>query len=88
LGIGGEAKPMDKETLVQDRNLAAARGMLQVNASGLRDAAMKDLGEAAYFDQFMASWQEFKNGGAVPGLKLGVDVVIDAVGKTWERISK
>jgi hypothetical protein len=36
---------MDKETLVQDRNLAAARGMLQVNASGLRDAAMKDMGK-------------------------------------------
>jgi hypothetical protein len=65
---------------------AAALWMHQVNASGLRDAAMKELGEKAYWEQFLADWEKFKEEGGVPGLKLRLAAGMEEVGKTWDRI--
>jgi hypothetical protein len=86
LGIGGESRLMDGAELAARGAQAAAGGMQQVNASGLRDAEMESMGEAEYFEDFLKTWEGFKRDGGVPGLKFKFARGMDAVVSVWGKI--
>ncbi len=73
IGVGSEAKvykPEDGEALFEKFQRLKR---IQANASGVRDVAMKNLGEEKYFEEMSKAWQMVKerNGGPIPGMELG-----------------
>ena len=85
LGIAGGTKPLSHEEIVKSAGENAALGRIQVNASGMRDAAMSQVGEKRYFEGFLTDWNEVKKY-AVPGLHFKYRDGMNEVGKAWERI--
>jgi hypothetical protein len=86
LTIGSEPKVVPHDALIKGLREAAAMGKVQVNASDVRSGAMKLLGEARYFGEFLPTWRAFVDGGAIPGLSLEWGKGMEDVGKAWEKI--
>jgi hypothetical protein len=86
LGIGGAPRPLTHEQIAKAARENAALGRIQVNASGMRDAAMSQVGEKRYFDEFLAAWNDFKVHGGVPGLHFTRKSGMDAIGIAWKEI--
>ena len=57
IAVGGEMKIPSAEEMAQGQALHAKLGMTQLNTSGIRTEAIKQLGEAAYFEQMTSEWE-------------------------------
>lgn len=86
LGVGGESKLYTPEEMAMKQSYATNNGMLQVNASGMRDSAMQAVGEEKYWEEFLPEWNRFKEMGGIPGLTFNVGSGMDDVGKVWDQI--
>lgn len=86
LGIAGATKPLSHEEIVKIAGENAALGGIQVNASGMRDAAMSQVGEKRYFEELLEAWDDFKVRGGVSGLRLKLGKGMEHVGRAWKMI--
>jgi len=65
----------------------AALGRVQANASGLRDKAL-EMGEGAYFEEFLKVWADFKDGGGIPGVTLKWAEGMGEWAKAWDELAE
>jgi hypothetical protein len=86
LGVAAGTEPLSHEQIAKAVSENAALGRIQVIASGMRDAAMSQVGEKRYFEEFLAAWNDFKVHGAVPGLHFRVEKGMEELGSAWKRI--
>jgi hypothetical protein len=66
----------------------AIEGAVRVNASALRDSAMKAEGEEAYMESFQDEWSTFKENGGIRGMKIQWASGMSAVGDGWNKLCK
>ena len=86
LGVAGGSTPLSHEDIVKVGGENQALGRIQVNASGMRDAAMSQMGERRYFEEMLAAWDDLKAHGGVPGLRFKVGKGMEEVDRAWTRI--
>ncbi|KKZ59013.1 hypothetical protein EMCG_00878 [[Emmonsia] crescens] len=86
IGIGSEPKVTTSEQFREDMAGNMALGRVQVNASDVFAEAAKKVGKKEFEEEFLKSWGEFLDAGAVPGLKVEVGQGMDAVAKGWDRL--
>jgi hypothetical protein len=66
----------------------AVDGAVRVNASVLRDSAMKMDGEEAYMESFTDEWSTFKENGGIRGMEIQWGSGMTAVGDGWDKLCK
>lgn len=86
LGVAGAAAILSHEEIVKAATENQALGQVQVNASGMRDAAMSQVGEKRYFEELFSTWDDLKLHGGMPGLRYRLENGMDEVGRAWKRI--
>lgn len=71
IGVGGAADSLTpKDVGAWAQKTATLNNRIQMNTSGLRDAAMEKYGAEEYFTGFDAAWKEFVKSSSVSDLKL------------------
>jgi len=93
--VGGESKVYTPEELVERQAVIARLGAVQYNASGIREEAQATIGEARFFEEQDAAFddlleEQLANGGdMVLGVKLSVHKGLrgtDGIEGTWDRL--
>lgn len=87
VGVGGEVRPMSHDEIMAGFAKEAALGRVQANASGLRDKAL-EMGEEAYFEEFLKAWAGFKDGGGIPGVTLKWAEGMGEWAKAWDELAE
>ncbi|KAL3427174.1 hypothetical protein PVAG01_00683 [Phlyctema vagabunda] len=86
--VGSEAV-CDSPTATLQKLIARSKTeRVQINASGMRSQALVLLGEKAYYEHFLTTWQTFLKTGGIEGLKLVWGEGLDGYAAGWERLSK
>ena len=89
INVGAEPKLLSAADSVALSSKNTRLGKVQMNTSGLRMAAIKALGEAAYFNGMEAKWKEFLEAGQIPGMRLrwgdGMEGE-EGVGERWRAL--
>ena len=88
LGIGGEVVADNPEKAAEKLTSRGQSHQAWVNASGLRDGAMKLLGEKKYTEDFLRDWESCKEEGFVKGIKLIWGEGMEDVGRGWTKLCK
>jgi Protein of unknown function (DUF2855) len=86
LGVAGETKPLSREEIAKAAGDNQALGRIRVNASGMRDAGISQVGEKRCFEELLVAWDDLKMHGGVPGLRFKVEKGMEEVGSSWKRI--
>ncbi|KAF2721034.1 hypothetical protein K431DRAFT_269611 [Polychaeton citri CBS 116435] len=90
IGVGGEPKVRSKEeaaTFMQQR--AQFENRVQMNATGVRDSAMKELGEEVYFQRLEGWYKGYTARGNLDSMELEIGHGIDGPGglsKCWTTL--
>lgn len=87
VGVGGEVRPMSHDEIMAGFAKGAALGRVQANASGLRDKAL-EIGEEAYFEEFLKVWADFKDAGGIPGVTLKWVEGMGEWAKAWDELAE
>jgi len=86
VGVGGEVRPMSHDEIMAGFAEGAGLGRVQANGSGLRDKAL-EVGEEAYFEEFLKAWAGFKDGGGIPGVTLKWAEGMGELAKAWDELA-
>jgi Protein of unknown function (DUF2855) len=82
----GATTPLSHEEIAKAAGENQALGRVQVSASGMGDAAIRQVGEKRYFEELFAAWDDLKVCGGVPGLRYRLERGMEEVGCAWKRI--
>lgn len=86
VAIGSDPVPASPSIAAARLARNAEQGWVRVNASGMRDLAMKMLGEKVYFEELEKAWDGFRRGGAAGGLEVEWGEGMEGFGEGWERL--
>ena len=86
VGVGSKVRPMSHDEVMAGFAKGAGLGRVQANASGLRDKAL-EMGEEAYFEEFLKAWVGFKDGGGIPGVTLKWAEGMGEWAKAWDELA-